>query len=76
MKGKLKQVSLKEILEKQAVQQAEKEETERLRYFKLNVRSNFFKFSLFSHFVFFFRAKAFKDRGLSYTAEAAYDDTY
>ncbi|XP_023321742.1 U6 snRNA-associated Sm-like protein LSm1 [Eurytemora carolleeae] len=52
LKGKLKQVSLKEILEKQAVQQAEKEETERLR------------------------AKAFKDRGLSYTAEAAYDDTY
>ena len=32
VKGKLKQVTLKEILEKQAVQQAEKEETERLRY--------------------------------------------
>ena len=42
MKGKLKQVSLKEILEKQAVQQAEKEETERLRYFKLNLYDQIF----------------------------------
>lgn len=46
LKGKLKQVSLKEILEKQAVQQAEKEETERLRYFKQHLY-NFFKLSLF-----------------------------
>lgn len=46
LKGKLKQVSLKEILEKQAVQQAEKEETERLRYFKQHL-FEFLKLSLF-----------------------------
>lgn len=46
LKRKLKQVSLKEILEKQAVQQAEKEETERLRYFKQHL-FEFLKLSLF-----------------------------
>jgi len=52
VKEKLREVSLEEILEKQAVQQAEKEETDRLR------------------------AKAFKERGLSYTAETTYEDMY
>ena len=32
VKNKLREVSLEEILEKQAVQQAEKEETDRLRF--------------------------------------------
>ena len=54
MKGKLKQVSLKEILEKQAVQQAEKEETERLRYFKLNLYDQIFKNLVCFHILYFF----------------------
>jgi U6 snRNA-associated Sm-like protein LSm1 len=52
VKEKLHEVSLEEILEKQAIQQAQKEETDRLR------------------------AKAFKERGLTYMAEAAYEDMY
>lgn len=48
----LQEVSLEEILERQAVQQAEKEETDRLR------------------------AKAFKERGLTYTSETTYEDMY
>merc|ERR1712142_779484 len=48
----LVEVSLEEILEKQAVQQQEKEEAERIR------------------------AKAFKERGLTYSAEATYEDMY
>ena len=41
VKNKLREVSLEEILEKQAVQQAEKEETDRLRFVFL---FPFFKF--------------------------------
>lgn len=52
VRSRLRKVSLEEILEKQATQQAEKEETDRVR------------------------AKAFKERGLTYTAEAAYEDMY
>jgi U6 snRNA-associated Sm-like protein LSm1 len=48
----LVEVSLEEILEKQAMQQQEKEETDRIR------------------------AKAFKERGLTYSAEATYEDMY
>jgi U6 snRNA-associated Sm-like protein LSm1 len=48
----LQEVSLEQILERQAVQQAEKEETDRIR------------------------AKAFKERGLTYTAETTYEDMY
>ena len=48
----LMEVSLEEILEKQAVQQAEKEEADKIR------------------------AKAFKDRGLTFTTETTYDDMY
>ena len=48
----LVEVSLEEILEKQAVQQAEKEEADKIR------------------------AKAFKDRGLTFTTETTYDDMY
>jgi len=50
--SKLKKVRVEEILEKQAVQQAEKEEAEKLR------------------------AKAFRERGLTYTTETTYEDTY
>merc|ERR1719370_955843 len=48
----LTEVSLEEILEKQAVQQSEKEETNRIR------------------------AKAFKERGLTYTAQGDCEDMY
>ena len=48
----LVEVSLEEILEKQAVQQQEKEEADRIR------------------------AKAFKDRGLTFTTETTLDDMY
>merc|ERR1719282_1449987 len=46
------EVSLEEILEKQAVQQQEKEEADRIR------------------------AKAFKERGLTFTTETTLDDMY
>jgi len=48
----LTEVSLEEILEKQAVQQAEKEEADRIRM------------------------KAFKERGLTYTAQGDCEDMY
>ena len=48
----VQEVSLEEILERQAVQQQEKEESDRLR------------------------AKAFKERGLTYTSETTYEDMY
>ena len=48
----LTEVSLEEILEKQAVQQAEKEEADRIR------------------------VKAFKERGLTYTAQGDCEDMY
>ncbi len=37
MKDKLHEVSLEEILEKQAIQQAQKEETDRLRSYAITV---------------------------------------
>lgn len=48
----LQEVSLEEILEKQAVHQAEKEEADRIR------------------------AKAFKERGLTYTSQGDCEDMY
>ena len=48
----LQEVSLEEILEKQAVHQAEKEEADRIR------------------------AKAFKERGLTYTSQGECEDMY
>jgi len=52
VKNKLKEVSLEQILEKQAVQQAEKEEADKIR------------------------AKAFRERGLTFTAESTCEDMY